>query len=134
TKSGNTISYFVNGKEQLRTSLPAGTQGDLRIAIGGARGLVLLTDLYVEQHGAPLDLGAPPPGQAIAKEEPKIAKEEPKKAPKQKKGPRVELAGKDGATKIVGSAFDAQFKDMAPDGGLLIGFEFGIENNNAVKA
>src|SRR5439155_15901278 len=50
------------------------------------------------------------------------------------RGPRVELAGKDGATKIVGSAFDLQFKDMAPDGGLLIGFEFGLENNNAIKA
>jgi S1-C subfamily serine protease len=69
-KSGNTVTYFVNGKEQMRTNLPAGAQGNLRISVGGKHGLVLLTDLYIEQFSAPVDLGAPPPNQPIAKEIP----------------------------------------------------------------
>jgi V8-like Glu-specific endopeptidase/uncharacterized Zn finger protein (UPF0148 family) len=69
-KSGNTIAYFVNGKEQLRTTLPAGAQGNLRMSVGGARGLVLLTDLYVEQYGAPVDLGVAPPNQPVVKDLP----------------------------------------------------------------
>jgi S1-C subfamily serine protease len=40
--------------------------------------------------------------------------------------PRKEIADKDGKTKILGGAFDPEFKDAAPDGGLLIGLEVGL--------
>ena len=45
--------------------------------------------------------------------------------------------GAGGATKIVGGAFDPQFKDQAPDGGLLIGLEVGLGKfgaNDVIKA
>jgi hypothetical protein len=51
--------------------------------------------------------------------------------------PEVDLGGADGATRILGGAFDPQFKDEAPAGGLLIGFEFGLGsfvNSDNIKA
>ena len=68
-KSGDTVSYFVNGKEQLRTNLP-NAQGNLRVSVGGSHGLVLLTDLYIEQYSAPVVLGPAPFNVPIAKEGP----------------------------------------------------------------
>jgi V8-like Glu-specific endopeptidase len=138
-KSGSTVCYFVNGKEQMRTTLPLGPQGKLRMSVGGARGLVLLTDLYVEQYGAAVGLGAAPPNrpveQPVAKpvEQP-VAKKDPVKLPKII---NVDVVGADGATKILGGGADPQFKDEAPVVGLLVGFEFGLgkfANHDTIKA
>lgn len=44
---------------------------------------------------------------------------------------------KGGATRILGGAFDPEFKDEAPDGSLLVGFELGLGkfvNNDTIKA
>jgi hypothetical protein len=44
---------------------------------------------------------------------------------------------KGGATKILGGAFDPEFKDEAPDGAVLVGFEFGLGktfNKDNIKA
>ena len=139
-KSGNTVCYFVNGKEQTRTTLPPGPQGNLRISIGGARGLVLLTDLYVEQYGAAAQLGAAPPNQPPVEQpvtkpaEQPVAKKDPGKLPKVV---NVDVGGADGATKVLGGGGDPQFKDEAPAGGLLVGFEFGLgtfANHDTIKA
>jgi len=51
--------------------------------------------------------------------------------------PGGDLGNADGATRILGGAFDPQFKDEAPANGLLIGFEFGLGkwiNNDNIKA
>jgi hypothetical protein len=40
--------------------------------------------------------------------------------------PPARPGAKDAGPKILGGAFDPQFKDQAPDGGLLVGFEIGL--------
>src|SRR5262249_44400782 len=49
----------------------------------------------------------------------------------------IDLGDKEGLTRILGGAFDPQFKDEAPDGSLLIGLELGMGkfiNNDVIKA
>jgi S1-C subfamily serine protease len=60
---------------------------------------------------------------AVAKKE---KKEPVKKQPKKDPVVKGEFAGKDGATKIFGGAFDPEFRDQAPQGGFLIGLELGL--------
>jgi S1-C subfamily serine protease len=55
-----------------------------------------------------------------------------KKDPDAKKGTETPVGG---ATKILGGAFDPEFKDEAPDGAVLIGLELGLnKGGNGIKA
>lgn len=50
---------------------------------------------------------------------------------------RGEKPGPDGKTKILGGGFDPEFKDEAPEGGMLIGLEIGLGkffNNDTIRA
>src|SRR5262249_6930350 len=56
-------------------------------------------------------------------------------APKDK--PVANLGAKDGHTPILGGGADPEFKDQAPDGGVLIGFKVGLGkffNNDIIAA
>lgn len=127
TRSGDMVAYYLNGKEQMRTAMPAGAPGNLRLSVGGAYGLVVLTDLIVEQFGAPVDLGPAPRVQPVIAKNPPVAPPPPQK-------PEVVYAEKDGATRILGGTSFPQFRDEAPPGGLLIGFDITVLNNDTIKA
>jgi hypothetical protein len=102
-----------------------------RVFVGGAGRVVIVlaegTKEQVEDKGTQIFLDSVRLGEGTA-----VARD----GDSGKKESRADAAGK-GRTKIQGGAFDPEFTDTAPAGGLLVGFEFGLGrfvNNEVIKA
>ena len=110
----------------------------LRIVLGGCFGGAALTLAMVIIVGAIVGMkmsNAARQGQGPFAKPPKIDIDPPPVNPPANMNPRDKV-GKDGLmrTNIVGGAFESEFEDKAPPGGVLIGLELAVVKDEGIKS